>query len=456
MIISFSVENWMSFRDPTTFSMVASRERQHGERVPKLGKYQMRVLPIAAIYGGNASGKTNFFRALSFVKTLIVEGTRPDSLIPIEIFRLDAEGRSKPSRFAFELLIGETIYDFSFAVTQKEILEERLVKITSTSEKVLYDRRDDNISFDTSLNKDPFFPFVFRGTRQNQLFLTNSVSQNIDDFKPIYDWFNDTLVLVAPDMRFGPVELFFDEGHPLYKAMNEMLPRLDTGIAHLRREEIPLENIPLSDRLKETELQEKMKEDKSVRLAREENPADRIVITRRDGELIANRLVTSHTKSDGTEVRFEIHQESDGTQRIIDLLPAFLDLSTQESQRVYIIDEIDRSLHPLLIRQLLEMYLDSCSEETRTQLLLTTHNVMLMDQQLLRRDEMWVTERDKSGVSSLFSFSEYKDVRYDKDIRKSYLQGRMGGIPHISPGWSFTNPHSTEEIEERTDAIEKA
>ena len=109
----------------------------------------------------------------------------------------------------------------------------------------------------------------------------------------------------------------------------------------------------------------------------------------------------------------------------------------------------------MLIRQLLEEYLSNCSTKTRTQLLLTTHNVMLMDQQLLRRDEMWVAERDGAGVSSLFSFSEYKDVRYDKDIRKSYLQGRMGGIPHISPGWSFTNPHPTEEIEERTDAGEK-
>ena len=454
MIISFSVENWMSFRDPTTFSMVASRERQHGERVPKLGKYQTRVLPIAAIYGGNASGKTNFFKALSFAKTLVVEGTRPDSLISIETFRLDAEGRSRPSRFAFELLIDEIIYDFSFAVTQKEVLEERLVKITSTSEKVLYDRRDGNLSFDTSLSKDPFFPFVFRGTRDNQLFLTNSVSQNIDDFKPVYDWFNDKLVLVAPDIRFGHFELFFAEGHPLYTAMNEMLPRLDTGIAHLGSEEIPLENIPLSDRAK-TELQEKVKEDKSIHLAREDNPADRIVITRKDGDLIAKRLVSFHPKSDGTEARFEIYQESDGTQRIIELLPAFLDLSTQVSQRVYIIDEIDRSLHPLLIRQLLEMYLDSCSEETRTQLLLTTHNVMLMDQQLLRRDEMWAAERDGSGVSSLFSFGEYKDVRYDKDIRKSYLQGRMGGIPHIVPGWSITNPHPTEDIEERTDAVEK-
>ena len=436
MIIRFSVENWMSFRDRTTFSMVASRERQHGERVPKLGKYQTRVLPIAAIYGGNASGKTNFFKALSFAKTLVVEGTRPDSLIPIETFRLDDRWKSQPSRFAFELLIDETIYEFRFAVTQKEVLEERLVKITSTSEKVLYDRRDGNLSFDSSLSKDPFFPFVFRGTRDNQLFLTNSVSQNIDDFRPVYDWFKDKLVLVAPDSRFDLFELFLDEGHPLYMAMNEMLSRLDTGIAHLGSEEIPLENISIPEPLK-TELQEKVKEGMAIRLLMEPQ-TNRIVITRKDGELIAKRLVAFHPKSDGTEVRFEIHQESEGSQRVIDLLPAFLELSAQVSQKVYVIDEIDRSLHPLLIRQLLEEYLSNCSTETRTQLLLTTHNVMLMDQQLLRRDEMWVTERDKSGVSSLFSFSEYKDVRYDKDIRKSYLQGRMGGIPHILPGWSLT------------------
>ena len=453
MIISFSVENWMSFRDPTTFSMVASRERQHGERVPKLGKYQTRVLPIAAIYGGNASGKTNFFKALNFVKTLVIKGTRPDSLIPIEIFRLDAEGRSQPSRFAFELLIDETIYDFSFAVTQKTVLEERMVKITSTSEKVLYDRRDGNLSFNKSLSKDDFFPFVFRGTRDNQLFLTNSVSQNINDFRPVYDWFENTLVLVAPDSRFDLFEIFLDEGHPLYKAMNEMLPRLDTGISHLGSEEIPLENISIPEPLK-TELQEEIKEGMAVRLLMEPQ-TNRIVVTRKDGELIAKRPVTFHPKSDGTEVRFEIHQESEGSQRVIDLLPAFLELSAQASQKVYIIDEIDRSLHPLLIRHLLEMYLTCCSAETRTQLLLTTHNVMLMDQQLLRRDEMWAAERDESGVSSLFSFSDYKDVRYDKDIRKSYLQGRMGGIPRISPEGPFTNSHVIEEIDERTDAAEK-
>ena len=90
MIIEFTLQNWMSFRDSVTFSMIASRERQHGLRVPKLGKYQTRILPVAAIYGGNASGKTNFFRALSFAKSLVVHGTQPDNLIAVEPFRLDA------------------------------------------------------------------------------------------------------------------------------------------------------------------------------------------------------------------------------------------------------------------------------------------------------------------------------------------------------------------------------
>lgn len=95
------------------------------------------------------------------------------------------------------------------------------------------------------------------------------------------------------------------------------------------------------------------------------------------------------------------------------------------------IDEVDRSLHTLLIRRLLEGYLTRCSHNSRSQLLFTTYNVLLMDQNLFRRDEMWIAERNAEGISSLLSFSEYKDVRYDKDIRKSYLQGRLGGIPRI-------------------------
>lgn len=127
-------------------------------------------------------------------------------------------------------------------------------------------------------------------------------------------------------------------------------------------------------------------------------------------------------------------QESDGSQRLIDLLPAFVDLGNDDARSVYVIDELDRSLHALLTRRLLEDYLSTRSTGTRTQLLLSTHDVLLMDQRWLRRDEMWVTERDAAGASNLFSFNEYRDVRSDKDIRKSYLQGRLGGIPRIVSG----------------------
>ncbi|VAW86669.1 ATPase/GTPase, AAA15 family, partial [hydrothermal vent metagenome] len=278
MIVSFSVENWMSFRNRVSFSMIASRERQHGGRVPKIGKYQTRVLPVAAIYGGNASGKTNFFKALSFAKGLVVKGTQPDSLIPIEHFRLDIEKGDQPSRFAFELLVEETIYEFSFAVTRKAVLEEKLVQITSTSEKVLYDRHDGGPNFDESLKNNQFLQFAFQGTRDNQLFLTNSVSQKVDIFKPVYNWFKDTLELVAPDSRFEPFEQFLDEEHPLFATMNEMLPQLDTGITHLGGEGIPFENIPLPEPLK-IKLQEDVKEGMTVRLMTEPIN-ERFVVTR--------------------------------------------------------------------------------------------------------------------------------------------------------------------------------
>jgi AAA15 family ATPase/GTPase len=437
MLISFKLENWMSFRDQITFSMVASRERQHGERVPKLGKYQTRVLPIAAIYGGNAAGKTNFFKALSFAKALVVRGTQPDSLIPIEPFRLNAQAADQPSKFTFELLTDEMIYEFSFAVTRKHVLEEKLVVITSTSETVLYHRINGKPNFDTSLSKEPFLQFAFQGTRDNQLFLTNSVSQKVDTFRPVYSWFKDTLELVAPDSRFEPFEHFLDEGHPLYATMNQMLPQLDTGISHLGGEEIPFDNLPLPEPYK-LMLQEDVKESMTVRMLTEPIN-ERYTVTRTGDELVAKKLVTFHPKADGTEAKFDIRQESDGSQRIIDLLPAFLELSTQVSKKVYVIDEVDRSLHTLLTHKLLDAYLATCSTETRTQLLLTTHDVLLMDQNLLRRDEMWVAERDASGNSSLLSFSEYKDIRYDKDIRKSYLQGRLGGIPRILLNGTFAS-----------------
>lgn len=443
MILRFEVENWMSFRDRVTFCMVATRERQHGERVPRLGKYQIRGLPIAAVYGGNASGKTNLFKALSFAKKLVVHGTRqPEASIPVEPFRLDSSYAGKPSSFLFQILADDRIYEFSFSVTRKEVVSEKLVEITSSTEKLLYCRQDTEPIFHDSLSQNQRLIFTYEGTRSNQLFLTNSVLQNLDVFRPVYSWFRDSLELVAPDSRFLPFHRFIQEEDELYDRMNDMLMRLDTGILHLGAEEIPPKRLPIPQGFLD-DLQEKLNPGTTVCLRPASglsNDNERIIIeSGEDGNTIIKKLVSYHRREDGDEVKFEVEHESDGSQRIIDLLPAFLELGTHHHSKVYVVDEIDRSLHTLLTRHLIEGYLASCSHETRDQLIFTTHDLLLMDQNLLRRDEMWVTERDKHECSDLIPFSDYADIRYDKDIRKSYLKGRLGGIPRLLVGSTFAD-----------------
>ncbi len=443
MIVSVSLENWMSFRDQTTFSMVATRERQHGGRVPKVQKYQARVLPIAALYGGNASGKSNFFRALSFVKNFIVDGTKPGGNIPVDRFLLDEESYSKPSQFQLMLLINEKLFEFSFAVTPKAVIEEKVVAITSTSEKVLYHRKNDEIKFDSSIASDDFLKFAFRGTRRNQLFLTNSVSQNVNNFRQIYDWFDDSLILIGSTSQYFALGGFLSEQDSHHLTMNQVLSQLDTGIDHVGAEEIPFDQIPIPESTKD-KLMGEVKEGMNVELTHASTNS-RFFVTHKDSDLIVWKPVAYHRKSDGTKAKFELWQESDGSQRLLDLLPAFLDLSSPGSKRVYLIDEIDRHLHTSLVRKLLENYLAMSDADTRMQLLFTTHDVMLMDQQLLRRDEMWVVERETSGASCLYSFSDFKGIRYDKDIRKSYLQGRLGGVPRLSLGENLASVGDNED-----------
>lgn len=429
MIVSVTLENWMSFRDPVTFSMVAGRERQHGSRVPKVRKYPVRLLPVAAIYGGNASGKTNFFRGLSFAKRFVTDGLRPGALIPVEPYRLDPGAAARPTWFVFELLIDETIYEFAFAVTEEAVTDERLVRVTSAGERTLYERCSGQTRLEPPLSDEASLRYAAEGTRDNQLFLTNAVSQKIEAFAPVYDWFRDGLRLVAPDSRYEAFEQFIDEDDPLAAQMNDVLAQVDTGIVRLGGEETPLSSIRLPDPLR-TELLEKLAPGDTARLIGPTHD-DRLTVSRRGSGLVAKRLVTYHRGPAGDEVQMSLVRESDGSRRVIDLLPALLDLASSGSKRVYVIDEIDRSMHTLLTRRLLEHYLGSCSAESRSQLLFTTHDVLLMDQDLLRRDEMWVAERDGQGVSTLISFAEYKGIRYDKDIRKSYLQGRLGGVPRI-------------------------
>ncbi|CZJ16615.1 TPA: ATP-binding protein [Legionella pneumophila] len=428
MLIKFTVENWESIRDPITLSMIATKERQHAERLPIIEKYGLRLLPIAAIYGANASGKTKISNAIWFAKRFITTITQPESLIPRIPFKLDKVLEDAPTRFSFQILVNETCYEFSFAVTTKKIVEEKLIKFSSYSEKVLY-QRDSNgkVTFpdDPSLNQDQRLKFIAEGTRDNQLFLTKTVDQNKEDFLPIYKWFKNNLIVLGPNSVPSNWGHFIQkENVPTYSMMNDIISKLDTGITHLDGVDVTFENIQLPDALK-TKISEDLSDGQSLFLG------GSLVISKKNGTLSAKKLVSYHKSVDGHETEFDLIQESDGTLRMIELLPAIINLSEAKSNKTYIIDEFDHSMHTMLVRSLLEYYLQSCSSSSRSQLLFTTHNLMLMDQDLFRRDELWITERNRNSSTQLISLSEYKDVRNDKDIRKSYLKGSFGGIPKI-------------------------
>jgi len=335
MLISFSVENFLSFKDKATFSMVASREKQHSERVPKIQGY-MRLLPVAAIYGGNASGKTNFFKAINFARHVVVQGSQPDARIPVDIFKLDDNCKTAPSTFVFELFADGKCYEFGFSITSQLVIEEWLIEVLKTTEKELYRRKNGSIVFGKSLQKDEALRFLFKGTRDNQLFLTNAVSQKNERFKHLYLWFRDVLVPIAPDTRFEPFDQFLQHDTPLYEFINDALGRMDTGVSKLGGEEIAFENLPAPPDLL-NRIKEDLGENMNMRL-RLDPTGDRFVIYRKDGEIKSKKLVSYHVDNHQKEIKFDLKDESDGTLRMIDLLPAmYLDPTPTRPHRFFVV-----------------------------------------------------------------------------------------------------------------------
>ena len=424
MLIRFTIQNWMSFRDPVTFSMIATRERQHGERLVSLSRYRTRVLPFSAIYGGNASGKTAFFKALNFVRRFVIEPVSLKSLIPIDPYRLDEYSRNQPCMFEIEILVDDCVYAYHIEVTRNKVLRETLTEILGRTERILFDRSEKDTIFDERLLKEygERLRFVAEGTQDNSLLLSNSVNQKIDAFRPQYSWF-EKLIMIAPDAKFSQYKKLMNEEEPLSAMVSQYLRKLDTGVDHLGKERVEIGSIPegVMD-----DLEPILAKKQSVRFA---IGSKRYLALLEDDAPAVYKIHTFHKSEAGDNVSFDFDMESDGTKRLVDLVPAFSNLFCKDCNAVYIIDEIDRSLHTLLTRQIIETYLKTCSAAYRKQLLITTHDVLLMDQQLLRRDEMWVTERQPSGVSTLHSFAEYLSLRDDSDVQKIYLQGRMGGIP---------------------------
>lgn len=416
MLISFTLGNWRSFRDKTTLSMVPTSERRFGWTLSSFSNAPKKLLPIAAIYGANASGKTNFFKGLSFLADFIIHGVEAGNPIPVEPNRIDSNADKEPTYFCIILRAEDKVYKYSLEIDQEKIIFEQLSKIVSKEKEIVLFERKSNKNFIISPSlADQRINFVYEGTQDNLLFLTNAFRQKVEFVAPIYNWFKYQLIFIGTESIYGSQEIFRNNC-AFQKKIGQYLSRYDTGITGIKSKQIHLEK-PLGKF-----------EDGEVITGQH---GERLLVTKDKTGTKINILNSLHTSKTGEEVSFDFREESDGTKRLLDLLPSLILCEDYpDTGQIFIIDEIDRSLHQNLIFQLITEYLNSCSNKTRHQLIMTTHDTGLMNQALLRRDEMWVIDHNDNGAF-LQSISEFKNIRFDTVLDKLYLDGRFGGVPKL-------------------------
>lgn len=433
MLINFTLKNWRSFYHTTTFSMVATRERQHKETLRVLNCLRSSLLSTAAVFGKNAAGKSNLFQALAFCKWFITRSTQtPSAPILVCPFLFNSDAQVQPSEFSFSLLIDNIKWDYTFAATSTRVIKEQLECSAKKKGLIAYTREycaeQDNYIFKYGSalegSKD-LLDLIARTTRPNQLFLTTSIFHNTKFFEPVFRWFHHTLRLISPIDTFSRLDLFTDDVQPSVEHFNAMLEEFQTGITRIKRKPIHPSQLPIPA-IELERLFHELPEGKLARLNCDGKQTP-FVFTKRDGDIIAEELVSVHKVNDGTsEVDLPLDEESDGTRRIIDLLPALMHLEDPNLECVYAIDELDRCLHSSATAKFLEKFRSSRTGSKNSQLLFTTHDLQLMDQTKLRRDEIWVVSRDmKQETSQIRRFSEIPNLRKDKTLLNSYFDGSV-------------------------------
>ena len=458
MLIRFSVSNFLSFKEKAELFMVASNERIHSHHIFRTAsRSHPNILRSAVIYGANSAGKSNLFKAIKFARFLVVTSMSPETKIPVKRFKLDAECMHKPAQFEIEFRAKNTNYLYSFAVTPSEIPWERLYTTTNSGEVLLFSRTTSEKGrvevewgafIEKLSDKDRLFlEFIVQGTRPNQLFLRETIERNMDRFRPISNWFRRTLQVIEPTTAYRDLELRLGADEEFREFLARVLKNAGTGISNIKTQEEGIDTITDLPEEMIRHMQEQI-DDGSATVVRNSNGA-RHVITKRGDELRVVKLTTVHSGNTSvSEAIFEVHEESDGTQRLFDLVPMLYDLTVgSDTEKVYIIDEVGRSLHPHLTNMIVDMHLDASNAQKPCQLIVTTHETHLLDLEILRRDEIWFVEKKGDGSTDLYSLSDFQP-RYDKDIRKDYLVGRYGGIPFIGNTQYLRLPNQKQRSDE--------
>lgn len=438
MLIRFIVKNLFSFKELTEFNMLAGRFNRLPHHVAKGG--DIELLKLNAIYGANGSGKSNLIHALAILKDFILVGEMPIELIT-ETFKFDKESNTKDVYLGIEFIREKVPYYYGVTINQGIIIEEELQisGLNKKEDKILFSRTDKvgeknlEIIFSQAVEEDAeasLFPKFLKNEilERNKpvLFhMKNRKNKVFDPFKTAVDWFEKGLELILPYTKPGGMALKLEREKEFHAFAIDLMKSFNTGIQDIHVETIPIEVFFGEDNKHEAERISADLRATSDKMRFLRSRFEEVLFVLEDNKAVAKKIVFSHEEDNGN-ARFEFSEESDGTRRLMEYLPA---LFTAVNQcKTFFIDEIERSIHPVLIKELIKKF--SYDIETKGQLIFSTHESNLLDQDIFRPDEIWFAEKNKQGATVLYALSEFKE-HHTIDIRKGYLNGRYGGIPFL-------------------------
>jgi|SRR5271165_146195 len=417
MLIEFRVQNFRSLRDENILSMVANNDKTLKETnvitsgIPSLPG----ILRTAGIYGANASGKSNFVRAMVVMRTIVLQSAVLAPGQPFNVvqpFMLDPEQRSRPTEFEVTFKVNDVRYQFGFAVTATRITREWLIAYKTQRPQNWYTREYNEISGEDDYKFGPHFQGQRQiwqaSTRPNALFLSIAIQLNNEQLKPVFEWFATGLTVVE------------NGGFPIYQGLSP----LDLTLAQVQKSESTREAV--TEFLSDADIgisKIEITKEKGYQQAISFDASGNIAATRQEAEIPVP--IFWHSASKG-EAQFRLGDESEGTQRLFMLAgPLFEMLRTG---CVLFVDELDRSLHAHLVHQLVRIFQNPASNPNGAQLIFTTHDTSLLHADLLRRDQFWFVEKDADQASAIFPLTEFSP-RKNEALERAYLSGRYGAVP---------------------------
>ncbi len=391
---------------------------------------------MAAIYGANGAGKSNLISALNVLSRLIIEGSLKNFTFGTNLyFKFSTDEQPSPCGMAIEFCQDGNIFYYHIEFTPEKVVSEKLLLSTKTKDEEIFVRSNDKITLNAKHVKgqkvlDSFLDGLMRLVRPDMLFLSFMAHYYKDEIPlatSAYGWFAHKVNVLRSDSYAPYIPHLLDTNGDFSVMVNKLLPRLSTGISRLQvNKTLISKDSAQGDATLSRAINEAYNNPGKPQMVKT-SWQDVANIVYEDGQLYMKTIEAMHEKTSTETVAMPLVAESDGTRRLINYMPLLY--SVMRGGAVYVVDEIERSIHPMLIKAIVEKF--SKDDTANGQLIFTTHESCLLDQSILRPDEIWFAQKDALQATQLYPLSDYS-IHKTANIENGYLAGRYGGIPFLS------------------------